>query len=529
MIAGLFAPVPAVSAATTVSAPVGGLNTFDSLANMPKGDAVSMKNFYPQPYGLLVRKGYKEHAVDMAGTIESLLAWQGRTNSDLKLWAASTNGSLYDVTSSSDTPPVVVGSLTNARWQSTNLVNAAGNHMVAFNGVDDGLWWNGTTFATRLTAGNGTDSGTWANVDPADLVQCVVHQRRLWAVEVNSTKGWYLAPDAVFGAATVFDFGALFGRGGYLMALASWTLDDGSGADDLLVAISSQGEIAVYKGIDPSNSDTWALQGVYYVGAPVGRRCVTKLAGEAILVTREGIVALSEALASTKLNPSAYLGYASKIRQTLADLISETGDTFGWEPFVYPSSNMLIVNVPSSTKATQVVSNTILRAWTMFDNQAATCWALLNNNPYFARGDKVYRAWLGNLDGADRVSGEGTPVQAEAIQAFNYFDAPGKNKHIKMFRPTFVTDGGYALSAVALLDFDLTTAPTAAPLPIVLASVWGTAVWDTGVWSGAVTVNRYWIQARGIGMAVAVRLSVSTQYDTYWVSTDWLMETGGVL
>jgi hypothetical protein len=528
MIGGLFAPTPAVSQATTVPAPVGGLNTFDSLANMPKGDAVLMKNFYPQPYGLLVRKGYKEHVTGVTGSIESLLTWQGRTNSDLKMWAASTDGKLYDVTGTTATPSSVVTGLNNARWQFTNLVNAAGNHMVAFNGNDDGLWYNGSALA-RLTAGNGTDSGTWANVDPADLVQCTVHQRRLWAVEVNSTKGWYLAPDAVFGSATVFDFGALFGRGGYLMSLASWTIDDGSGADDLLIAISSQGEVAVYRGIDPSSSTTWALQGVYYVGAPIGRRCVTKLAGEAILLTREGIVALSEALASTRLNPSEYNGYASKIRQTLSELISEVGTVFGWEPFVYPASNMLIVNVPSSTRATQVVSNTILRAWTMFDNQEASCWALLDSAPYFANGEKVYRAWFGNLDGADRTTGAGSPVRAEAIQAFNYFDTPGKNKHVKMFRPTFVTDGDYSLSAVALLDFDFTTIPTDSPLPFVPGSTWDAAVWDVGIWSGTVTVNRYWIQGRGIGMAIALRMVVSTQYNTYWVSTDWLMEAGGVL
>jgi len=528
MIGGLFASIPAVSQATTVSAPVGGLNTFDSLANMPKGDAVMMKNFYPQPYGLLVRKGYKEHVTGIVGDVESLITWQGRTSSDLKMWAASTDGNLYNVTSTTDAPTTDLSGLGVARWQSTNLVNAAGNHMVAFNGADDGLWYNGTTL-TRLTAGNGTDSGTWANVDPSDLVQCVVHQRRLWAVEVNTTKGWYLAPDTIYGSATVFDFGALFGRGGYLMALASWTLDDGAGADDLLIAISSQGEIAVYRGIDPSGSDTWELQGVYYVGAPIGRRCVTKLAGEAILLTREGIVALSESLSSTKLNPSEYLGYASKIRQTLSDLITEVGTVFGWEPFVFPSSNMLIVNVPSSTEATQIVSNTILRAWSMFDNQEATCWALLDSAPYFANGGKVYRAWFGNLDGADRVTGVGTPVAAEAIQAFNYFEAPGKNKHIKMFRPTFVTDGEYALSAVALLDFDLTTTPTAAPLPLVVGSAWDAAVWDSGIWTGTITVNRYWIQGRGIGMAVALRISVATQNNTYWVSTDWLLEVGGVL
>jgi hypothetical protein len=517
-------PARAASRATTIQAPIGGLNAYDSIANMPVQDAVLMKNMYPQPFGALVRKGYEEW-VGAITNIESLLTWSGADGSD-KMWAVSTNGNLYDVTNTIITTSVT--GLTNARWQFTNFANSAGSHMLTFNGADDGLWYNGSGF-TSLTAGNGVTFATWANVDPRDLIHCCVHQKRLWAVEKNSMYGWYLPVNSVFGVAASFDFGPLFKLGGYLMALASWSIDDGDGADDHLVAISSEGEVAVYSGTNPNDPAEWTLQGIYYVGAPIGRRCVTKLGGETILVTAQGVVALSESLASTKVNESKFINYSSKVQQLLSELTTQYGANFGWEPFVYPPNNMLMVNVPGATDIDQVVCNTILRSWCTFKGYNATCFALMGDTMFFGSSTGVYRAWYGNADNVELFSQTGVPVEAEVIQAFNYFESPGQQKHPKMFRPTFVSDGPYVLQAISLFDFDLNTEPQSAGSPPATSSVWDSGLWDAGVWGGSNLVYRYWIQSRGIGMAVTIRLRVSTLCNTYWVSTDWLTESGGVL
>ena len=58
---------------------------------------------------------------------------------------------------------------------------------------------------------------------------------------------------AVAGAASMFDLGQIFTEGGYLMAMATWTVDAGYGVDDLAVFITSEGEVAVYRG------GTWLL------------------------------------------------------------------------------------------------------------------------------------------------------------------------------------------------------------------------------------------------------------------------------
>jgi hypothetical protein len=112
----------------------------------------------------------------------------------------------------------------------------------------------------------------------------------------DSTKGVYLATDAIAGAATEFQFGSLFTRGGHLLAIASWTRDGGSGSDDYLVAISSRGQLAVYAGTDPASADTWALVGVFDVPQPIGRRCWRRYGGDVLLLTVEGLFPLSSLL-----------------------------------------------------------------------------------------------------------------------------------------------------------------------------------------------------------------------------------------
>ena len=117
--------------------------------------------------------------------------------------------------------------------------------------------------------GDGITAYSWKNLDPKDAIQLTFHQHRLWAVEVDSARGYYLPADAIYGEMSAFDFGPLFSKGGYLSFLATWTMDDGNGAEDHLVAVSSTGYAAVYSGIDPNDPNNWKLVGVYYTGAPV--------------------------------------------------------------------------------------------------------------------------------------------------------------------------------------------------------------------------------------------------------------------
>jgi hypothetical protein len=78
--------------------------------------------------------------------------------------------------------------------------------------------------------------------------------------------------ESVGGAATEINLGSVFRLGGCIMACYTWTIDAGNGADDHFVILSSNGEVAVYRGTDPSDATAWSIVGVFVLGRPIGRR-----------------------------------------------------------------------------------------------------------------------------------------------------------------------------------------------------------------------------------------------------------------
>ena len=96
----------------------------------------------------------------------------------------------------------------------------------------------------------------------------------------------------------MIDLGSVFRRGGRIEACYTWTIDAGAGADDHFAIITSNGEVAVYRGTDPSSASDWSLIGVFMLGHPLGRRCGTKMGGDLVINSTEGLLPLSKALLS---------------------------------------------------------------------------------------------------------------------------------------------------------------------------------------------------------------------------------------
>ena len=79
----------------------------------------------------------------------------------------------------------------------------------------------------------------------------------MWVIENDTLSAWYLPVDSVGGAATEYDLSGIFRLGGYLLAGGTWTMDAGEGVDDYWIAVTSEGEVVVYQGTDPSSANTW--------------------------------------------------------------------------------------------------------------------------------------------------------------------------------------------------------------------------------------------------------------------------------
>jgi hypothetical protein len=495
----------------SLAAPVGGWNARDALADMDPNDAVILENIFPETTYVCMRYGYTRFCTGITGQVESLMTLSGLTTN--RLFAAA-GTAIYNVTAGGAVGAAVQTGLTNARWQHINYSNTSGNYLYIVNGAD----------APRYTP----DGTTWTNAaitvaTPANFVHINAHKDRLWFVEENTLKAWYLPTSAINGAATAFDLSGVTTRGGYLMAMATWTIDAGYGVDDLAVFITSVGDVAVYRGTDPASSSTWSLVGVWELGAPIGRRCFMNYGGDLLLICRDGVQPLAAYLQSSRTNPKVAL--TDKIQNAMAESASLYGSNFGWQVLQYPQKNMLLLNVPAQEgdMQEQYVMNMITKAWAKFTGWEANCWTLFDDELYFGGNTFVGKAW-------DTLSDNGSAIAADGLQAFNDFKTQAKQKRFTMIRPILQTNGVPSTFSNVNIDFDTSDPTSALSFTPTSYAAWDVALWDTGVWGSDVVVSKNWQGATGIGFWGAPRLKVSASgIQVRWLSTDLVMELGGIL
>lgn len=514
----------------TVPAPVGGLNVVDSLLGMPETDCISNINWFPQAYGLQLRLGYQEHSNGLPAQAETLAVYNGQDGvRTLLAWA---DDGLYDATAVGPVGAPILTGLSTARWHTTGMANSGGTQLVAFSGSDDGIVYNDSG-AHRLVAGDGIVAYTWKDVDPADLTICTVHQRRLWAVEGGTCFAWYLPPNQVYGDATLFDFGPVFKRGGAIAGLTTWTVDDGDGADDNLVIVSTEGEVAVYKGTDPNGASTWALTGVYFMGQPVsGNRFYEKVGGDVKFMTTQGLVSLNDMLTSTKTSAAQNTTEARKVQQALSEAAAALGILDGWQTYFCPELNMLMVNVPSVTTLgpIQFVENTVNGAWCQFNGYKATTFVTFNGLPFFADEDgRIMQGWTGNADNVLLDDPTGDYIVGSVQQAYSYISKPAAQKQIGIYRPNFVVTANAQYGASIAYDFTFRTPQIGIALPGTDSARWDSGIWDQSFWSGALKTQREWSSAEGMGVAASICLAARSKAELLWVSTDYSFISGGPL
>lgn len=145
--------VPQQRRATTTSmaSPIGGWNARDSLANMQPLDAVQLINFFPTPTDVTLRKGYTKSSTGITGRVKSLMNYT-ETGGTYKLFAAA-GSKIYDAKPT--TAVEYFTGLTSDKFQHVNLTNQAGHFLVACNGADPTLIFDGTAWfkiATTTTA-----------------------------------------------------------------------------------------------------------------------------------------------------------------------------------------------------------------------------------------------------------------------------------------------------------------------------------------------------------------------------------------
>ena len=577
---------------TSMAAPIGGWNNRDSLAEMPPLDAVELVNFWPTPTDVQLRKGWTKYSTGITGQVDTIINFPTNNSEGYKLFAFA-GTQIYDATSSTAT--VVFTGLTNAKWQYVNMTTAGGNFVIACNGVDPTLIYDGTAWAfmattqTAVTISSITHTGTTANVTtatahglvtgnrislsggvPTDyngtyvitktgtntftyvmattpasnattvptytitgitginsntFVNINLFKNRLYFCVNNSLSFWYLDVEAISGPATEFPLGAIFRNGGYLQAMGTWTLDAGYGVDDFAVYVTSMGEIAVYQGFDPSDPNNWAMKGLWQMGQTFNRKCFFKWGGDLLLLTQDGLVPLTSALQSDRLDPRINL--TDKIYYAVSLAASNYSQNFGWQINYLAEANMLILSIPTSNGMEQYVMNTINKSWARFTGIQAYCFTVSGDQDMHFGGNGYVGLFFNGY------SDNNTNIVANAQQAYNYFESRGQLKRFTLVRPIFQTDNGLP-TVLCGISTDFDTVPLTNQLAfnpsIANTGIWDSAKWDQKNWGGGLVTTKYWQGVTGTGFSASINLNVASQgIDFHWASVDYVMERGGVL
>jgi len=497
--------------------PVGGWNAVDALANMKPSEAVVLDNWFPKPGYCEIRGGSSSHATGMTG-IGKTLATYNALNGTNKMFCSTESG-VYNVTSPGAVG-VSVAARTNGKHQHLQFGDGTNNYLIMVNGVDKPLYYDGTNWI----AVDGASSPALTGITTTNLIGVAMFKGRLMFIAKNSLSFWYLAAGAAGGALTEFNLSGVAQMGGYLVAAETWTVDSGSGPDDRMVFITSNGEVIVYQGTNPSAAATWALVGTYHLGEPLGRQCTIKIGPDIVILSKNGAYPLSTILNATGLDYSKAVTY--KIQNAFNEAALNYGNNFGWKAISYPGQSAVLINIPVAEDGThyQYVLNTITNAWCRFIGWDAEDFGLLNGELYYCQGSKVIKAWTGASD-------QGGNVEAYAKTAFSYFSNRGQLKNFKMFRPVLATNGSLSFLIDIDVDFEDSEIYGVASYSVATSGTWDVSEWDSAFWAAGLQITKSWNSPAAYpGYATAGKIKIATQsLEVQWMSCDYMYESGNGL
>lgn len=498
-------------------APIDGWNRKTSVAAMKPTDAIRMRNWFPTPSDVMLRRGSADHATGINGRVETLAAYRPVTGVHKMFgWAGS---ALYDVTGTGAVGAPVVTGLTNAQWQYSQVGTSGGNFLLAVNGANDMLRYDGTTWIPI----NGASTPSITNVATSSLVHINVFKERPFYIEIGSMSVWYPAVGAFAGALTELNLASVFKQGGYLMAMGTWTVDGGLGLDDYAVFITSQGEVAVYQGSDPGNANDWALRGIYNIAPPIGRKCMIKYGADLLIITTDGVVPASSTLIDNRKTSS--IAITDRIQGAMSDASASYRFNTGWSLTHFPDASMLLLNVPiAPDREEQYVMNSVTGRWCQFTEWPAACFEVLNSELYFGTNGAVVKAWTGTSD-------RGAVITTDLVPAFSYFGKRTQLKKFEMFRPVAAVDvNPQQIQANIDVDYLITDPTSTIDFPVAGRARWDIDRWDLARWGGVPTVQSRWYSAAAVGYAGTAHIrTISNRSSIRLLAIDYVIQAAGVL
>lgn len=506
--------------------------------------AHTLENWFPTTTGIRMRAGSLTHATIGDGTqdITALFTYVNGNNQSL---FAATDDAIYDVTlatasaddlvtsggdflvtdlgafliTGTDAAPQVVPFLAGGDWSVIQFATPGGTFLRAVNGLDTPLVYDGTTWGT---------SPAITVVDPTKLSFVWAFQNRLFFVEQNSLNAWYLPAASIGGAAVVFPLGGVFSLGGSLLYGASWSLGTGDqgGLSEQCVFVSTEGEVAVYRGTDPSSN--FAKVGVYRIGKPRGPLAVMRAGSDLVVATDIGFIPLSQALQKdyAALAPAAV---SYPIEEAWNEAVAERSGDF-WHCEIWPTKQMALVALPTESGETPqiFVANVRTGAWGLYTGWDATCVKTFQDRGFF--GSTEGRVIEMEVTGSD----DDAPYVCVSVPLFDFLKAPASLKTTTQARATIQSSRQMNVQLSSQHEYTLALPPPPDDVGIASGNVWGSGIWGTSTWGTPPqkTTYREWKSVPGAGYAVSVAMQITSGSlsppDAELVMVDMLYDAGDV-
>ncbi len=497
----------------SIQAPVAGINRLSSVDDMAPDEALALDNWIPDAGFCRMRGGSKLLSSVPDGSIGTMMAY-----GDSLIVAAG--GKLIEMgyTPQSGNELPVIGSqtelgtgFTSDYWQWI-VFNGV---LLMVNGQDAPQQWDGTSLQPINFTSGITDEFELSGVKN-------FKGRAIYWKETEA--GYYYAEAGSYqGDINFFDLSAQVSRLASMKLFFTWSADANDGADDFAVFVMDTGEALVYQGVDPGDFAFWSLIGRYSMGEPISIRSASSIAGDQIILTREGWQNFRVTWETGNWRDD---GIGRKIVGLATTAAVTFGNQVGWEAHFFPEERLVIVNVPQGPgNSIQHVMSTNTMAWCTFSGWNATTFTEYDNNIYWA--DNTGGVHIGMYGDDD----DGQPILTDAFPAFNYLSGRARNKQMTAVRPITNISDPACLSIIGSGDYNVVGKPIPKQCNTnITTSPWGSP-WGSP-WSAGRTYRARgeWQSKNAYGYALSYRMSTLTVgQEMQWFSTQVMFKDSGVI
>jgi hypothetical protein len=504
-----------------------------------------LENWFPTATGIRMRGGSDLFAT-VGNTSDPIVSLFSYLNGNAANLFAATSSAIYDITSPTSADDVYltdqlgnslvdqngnflvssfsipagpdVDLLASGAWSVEQFSTPGGTFLVCVNGVDTPLIFNGTSWST---------SPAITGVDPTTLSFVFASKFRLWFIQKDTLNIYYLAPNAIGGAATLLPLGGIFTLGGSLMYGGTWSIESGDGPSEQTVFVTSEGEVAAYQGDDPSAAATFTRQGVYRVGTPLGPNSFIRTGGDLTIATNIGLVPLSTAfqralaaLSSVAVSYPIQIEWNSAVAATVPN----------WQVALWPAQQMILIAPPNPSGAVPeiFVANVITGAWGSYTGWNVTCMQVFNNRLFFGSDSgKIVEA---ETTGSD----QGAAYTCTVVPLFDPLKSPAALKTGLEARAVLrgVSQPNVQMSLQADYVVNLPSAPD--DTTVTADNVWGTGIWGVAQWGTVANLQTFseWKSVPGAGYSLSPATQITSGNisapNVELVSTDLTYDVGDV-